>query len=1143
MTGTRAQAAEVLLERVEALRSHLSTQSSKETLVLSEDTTSLIEAVFQVVKSGFPLGPCLVPICSLLEELLTIPNWIRRLTAASTLIHVANENELDHEALRRFADLLLTFLHDEKRELRDIGSLALMSLRYEQQVSVANHLVAELEQKDGSVSAHLIEGSVTYAGYFLAHAPRDATKVGLNILILSFDPQHKITNASKDYLYWHVAKALTKYLKALISNPLAAAILNIPVRSLPNREEKDKKYPGGTVTASVAISWLLEKVVAYTDVRCRKSAAEALSLYLYLNSVILQRQYLDLLKDARLFMGGNLVCDTFDLYTHAYCCMLTHAAELRVSMADSIRKHDYADYYRYFIELYRSMSVDFPTEKHLSGIYQGALIKGLVMMEYHGHSTKLVYSFSLMKRLLGSTAMHCIDGGILCALEIFRHVPEYVMGQIVEAQLYLLSNHSSLPIAVSAKKALLGIPAAHEPTFILGYLWCIMSRIAVDNADIKEAGFKAMYTLFSEHKDYIAKLNTIKDSKLVNYCPSQVLLNGLTYQTSPQASLVGSGSGSSNPGYDFISLASKRLDVPDLLAFLKIVFCVIEHTVRDTSSPMNDYPRISAVNMLEPLLDIILPIISQYRASPRKSPLIVKRAPVTATAVVVDVPVEIYTLLRGVFLLLTYTITVQSLASRSARIVGKLYSVLYAILSDDSGDYSENVHAIRERIAPLYNFVLMALYVLVYSFNIYDEDLAESARAAVPAVIGFLKILVVPVVIVKDAILCLAGTIATAAGATDEIEVSEMIIKNVSGFLMPETSFCDHTKERIEEEDTGSEGAEDDASLRMISKENVNDLSRQKLHAILFGLDNTEDSEGRTRNAMEESTDDEGDLVLMDGLATGLPQAALTLLSIHNSAIDEHSAYAERDVTVGILRALRGDDIDEDYLLHGIAYLFGIYCAITKKKRLIENFMALIKKYAEEELQDTVVGGYVTSLDFEENYPLLNSFFSADNFTINVSLCADYVPSTATVASRGLLAPDFTVLTFLLESCEMSSVDEEIKDYALKALDDLPGRALTTEDCIVQLNILKEKPKDQRCSELCTFVPIQSEKILNTKEVVTALSDSLQVLFYGDDININVYAKNALLAKLVDTGVLLPDKPKLDVKETSEFDFHKINNC
>lgn len=86
-------------------------------------------------------------------------------------------------------------------------------------------------------------------------------------------------------------------------------------------------------------------------------------------------------------------------------------------------------------------------------------------------------------------------------------------------------------------------------------------------------------------------------------------------------------------------------------------------------------------------------------------------------------------------------------------------------------------------------------------------------------------------------------------------------------------------------------------------------------------------------------------------------------------------------------------------------------------------------------------------------------------------------------------------------------MDEEIKNYALKALDDLPGRALTTEYCIVQLNILKEKPKDQRCSELCTFVPIQSEKILNTKEVVTALSDSLQVLFYGDDININVYAK------------------------------------
>lgn len=91
----------------------------------------------------------------------------------------------------------------------------------------------------------------------------------------------------------------------------------------------------------------------------------------------------------------------------------------------------------------------------------------------------------------------------------------------------------------------------------------------------------------------------------------------------------------------------------------------------------------------------------------------------------------------------------------------------------------------------------MALYVLVYSFNIYDEDLAESARAAVPAVIGFLKILVVPVVILKDAILCLAGTIATAAGATDEIEVSEMIIKNVSGFLMPETSFCDHTKKGL----------------------------------------------------------------------------------------------------------------------------------------------------------------------------------------------------------------------------------------------------------------------------------------------------------------------------------------------------------
>lgn len=66
--------------------------------------------------------------------------------------------------------------------------------------------------------------------------------------------------------------------------------------------------------------------------------------------------------------------------------------------------------------------------------------------------------------------------------------------------------------------------------------------------------------------------------------------------------------------------------------------------------------------------------------------------------------------------------------------------------------------------------------------------------------------------------------------------------------------------------------------------------------------------------------------------------------------------------------------------------------------------MALIKKYAEEELQDTVVGGYVASLDFEENYPLLNSFFSADNFTINVSL-RRLRPSTATVASRGLLAP------------------------------------------------------------------------------------------------------------------------------------------
>lgn len=147
--------------------------------------------------------------------------------------------------------------------------------------------------------------------------------------------------------------------------------MNIPVRSLPNREEKDKKYLGGTVTASVAISWLLEKVVAYTDVRCRKSAAEALSLYLYLNSVILQRQYLDLLKDARLFMGGNLVCDAFDLYTHAYCCMLTHAAELRVSMADSIRKHDYADYYRYFIELYRSMSVDFPRKSTSPGFIKG----------------------------------------------------------------------------------------------------------------------------------------------------------------------------------------------------------------------------------------------------------------------------------------------------------------------------------------------------------------------------------------------------------------------------------------------------------------------------------------------------------------------------------------------------------------------------------------------------------------------------------------------------------------------------------------------------------------------------------------------------------------------------------------------------
>lgn len=1146
MIRAGAQAHELLLDRVETLRSHLSAQVAKETLVLNEETTSLIEAVFQVVKSGFPLGSCLEPICSLLEDILTIPNWMRRLTAASVLIHVASENELSCETLCRFADLLLAFLRDEKREIRDIGSLALMSLHYDQQSSIANYLVSELEE-GSPVSAHFIEGSVTYAGYFLARTPRDATKVGLSILILSLDPRHKIAKADKDHLYWHVAKALVKYLRALISTPLASAVLTIPTRPLPNFEIQDDKPLSGAVTASVAISWLLKKVVAYTDVRCRKSAAVGLSLYLYLNTLTSQRQYLDLLKDAQSFMDGNLVCDAFDLYTHTYCCMLTDAAELRISMADTIKKHDYAEYYRYFIDLYRSMSVEFPTEKHLSGIYQAALIKGVVRMEYHGHSTKLVYSFSLMRRLLNSTFMHCIDGGILCALEIFRHVPEYVMGQVVEAQLHLLSNHSSLPIAVSAKAALLKIPPSHESTFVIGYLWCIMSRVAVDNADIREAGFKAMYTLFTEHKDYIVKLNTMGESKIANYCPSQMLLNGLTSQVSPHSSLVGSCSGGhSDPGCDFVSLALKRLDIPDLLAFLKVIFCVVEHTVRDTSSRMNDYPRISAISMLEPLLDILLPVIAQHRSKPRKTPLIVKRAPVAATTVATDVPLEIYSFLRDVFLLLTYSITIQPLAPRSARVVGKLCSVLYAILADDSGNYSENVHAIREHVAPLYNFVLMALYVLTYSFNIYDEDLAESARSAVPVVISFLQILVVPVVILKDAILCLAGAIATAAGDTDEIEVSEFVIKNTTGFLVPQPFSCNHEKEKGEDGEANVECVEGDAPPKSVPKENVNILSCRRIRAILFGTEETDsisDTDGGVKDLANDSTDDDDDLVMMDGLATGLPQAALVLLSIHNPAIDEHSMYAERDVTIGILRALRGDDIDDSYLLHGIAYLFGVYCTITRKPQLIENFITLIRSYAEEELQETSVGEYVMSLDFEESYPLLSSFFKGNNFTMNVALCTEYIPSALTVTSRSSMSPDFTVLTFLLERCTISSVNEEIKDCALKALEGLDGRVLTKEDCIARLCALKEKPRAQRCGELCTLVPIQSEGVLNMKEVLDALSESLQLLFYGDDTNVSVYAKDAVLIKLVGTGVLLPDRPKLDIKENSEFDFHKINNC
>lgn len=1134
MAGSWTQASELLLERIEALRSHLSAQTSKETLVLSEETTSLIESVFQVVKSGFPLGSCVKPICTLLEELLVIPNWMRRLTAASTLIHVTNENELDLDTLRRFSDLLLTFLRDEKREIRDIGSLALMSLHSEQQLNIANYLISELEG-DNPISAHLIEGSVTYAGYFLGHAPRDATKVGLNILILSLDPRHKIAKADKDHLYWHVAKALIKYLKALISSSYARSMLDVFIRPLPNYGDTDDKCQVGTVTASVAISWLLKKVVAHTDVRTRKSAAEALSLYLYLNSTISREQYLNLLKGAQSFMGGSLICDAFDLYTHAYCCMLTNAAELRVSMTDVIKKHDYVDYYRYFIELYRSMSVEFSKEKHLSGIYQGALIKGLVIMEYHGHSTKLVYSYSLMKRLLNSTAMHCIDGGILCALEIFHHVPTYVMGQVVEAQLHLLSNHSSLPIAVSAKKALLGIPAGHASTFIIGYLWCIMSRIVVDNADIKEAGFKAMYTLFNEHKNYIARLNTGKATKTINYCPSQMLLNGITCQISPHSSLVNSSSSVySDPGRDFINVILKRLDIPDLLGFLKVVFCMIEHTVRDKSSPMSDYPRISAINMIEPLLDILLPIVSQYRNNPGKSPIIVKRAPVTATAVVLDVPTEIYDILKDVFSLLTYSITVQSLAPRSARIVGKLYNVLYTILSDDSGNYSENVHAIRERVAPLYNFVFMALYVLSYSFNVYDDELAESARSAVPAVIGFLQILVVPVVILKDAILCFAGAIATAAGDVDEIDVSEMTIKNVSGFLMPELTYHDDTKEKTETGDTWTETVEDEGPSKSILKKSVNTLSCQEIQSILFGLVDDEEFD---------DDDDDGDLVMMDGLATGLPLAAFILVSIYNTAIDEHSAYVEKDVITGIIRALRGDDIDEEYLLHGIAYLFGIHCILTRKQHFIENFMSLIKDCVKNELKDTVVGGYILSLNFDESYPLLSSFFNANNYTINIYACADCVPSSSTVVSKGIMCPDFIVLTFLLEKCKISSLDEEIRLYALKALEDLDGRALIQEDCIAKLSDLKEMPRNKRCSELCTLVSIQSDEILRAKEVVDSLSESLQLLFYGDDIDINVYAKNTVIIKLIGTGALLPDKPKLDIKESSEFDFHKINRC
>lgn len=539
---------------VQQLQTALRAQPAKETLVLSMDVTTHIDRFFEVVKSGVDIGPWLPETLATLLEILSIPNWLRKMTAASALQLVlarypgcAACNAADSAAggaedgvLWRVTDALSAHIRHEKREVRDIAGLCAASLPLRHASSILDRVQPRPEDPP-----HATEGCATFAGYMLAAAAPDAADVASsaadgsalrhfdeNGLLARVDRCLLVLHRSMSFTYatnsytadvqWHVAKAVGKHFQRCVelycADPQSIAVFEY------------SKYVAQET---------MQQLCTSREPRTRRAAAEALGRFALLTycSLSLLRGGADadacedvgddlLVGQLRYFqisLGGSFALARFTPFTQTYLAGLSSLLLLLRDLlpgrgdGDASSRHlrrIFSPYvlqtlHQFVWETFAALPQEFPEAREHDGAYTSALVAAaavsacLVSAAPTAPAAPAMPPLSaLLGGLLSSARTVLLDAGIsgcLCLLEtagtlgLASAAVGAVFTPALCARLVLLRSHPALPVAVLSQKVLNRLDALHiQPLGRADTLEHLVAYSAEGDSDIRDAAFRAL---------------------------------------------------------------------------------------------------------------------------------------------------------------------------------------------------------------------------------------------------------------------------------------------------------------------------------------------------------------------------------------------------------------------------------------------------------------------------------------------------------------------------------------------------------------------------------------------------------------------------------------------------------------------------